>query len=400
MRSLLLALIPLVASTPTCKKPADSPAQGMPAGPVPVQVSHPLPSTFQPLKTFTGRIEAVESVALRAQVSGYLASVDFEAGSLVEAGQILFTIDPRPYQAAVAQAEANVKSAEASLQAAEREATRAEQLVSSNAIAQQESDQRASELLAAQAQQLAARAALDTARLNLEFTEVKAPIAGRISRESITAGNLIQAGSMAQPLAQLTSTEAVFVTFDIPESLILTLPDLAGDTGAARPTAQVSFDSAPGRTFPARIDYIAPEVDRATGTLRVRGVIEGDEAKALVPGMFCRVSLPQGPPQPVQLIAEQAILADQGQSMVWVVDDHSQVAFRPIRKGEIVDGLRAVTSGLAPEDRVIVAGVMRLSPGMPVQPQDIEMPRLTVPGAPTQPGAEGTPTEESREGER
>jgi RND family efflux transporter MFP subunit len=307
----------------------------------------------------TGHVDAVETVELRARVSGHLENIHFEAGQLVNKGDVLFTIDPRWYQAQfdLAAARADV---------AEREAKRAEQLLASAAISSEEAESR-------RARAAEARALLATAKLDLEHTKVRAPISGRISRALVTPGNLVSgSASGGSQLATIVTVGAAFVYADIDETTLLKFNRLVRENRILTRNGRIPVDLqlADETGFP-RSGYIESadnQVNPATGSLALRMVfpnIEGD----LIPGLFARVRMPVGAPQSELLISERAIGTDQSQKFVLTVGNDNTVAYRTVKLGGVHNGLRVVDEGLQPGDTVIVNGLLRVRPGMTVTPE-------------------------------
>ena len=318
----------------------------------------------------TGRVDAVESVDLRAEVGGRLAAVHFQAGQLVAAGDLLFTIDPRSYAAARDAAQAAVARAEATAATTSKEAARAASLLAREAISTEEADLRQSRAAEAAAELLAARAALTAANLDLERTQVRSPISGRVSRALVTAGNLV---SPATPLTTLVSTGHAYVYADVAEATVLKFRALerAGrlqrdEKGRIPVELALADDTAYSRR--GYIESVDNRLDSATGTLQLR-MSFADPENALVPGLFARVRVPLGASQPTLLISERAVGTDQSQKFVFAVNDSGVAAYRAVQLGGLVEGKRIVRSGLQPGERVIVNGLQRVRPGMTVAAQ-------------------------------
>jgi RND family efflux transporter, MFP subunit len=318
----------------------------------------------------TGRVDAIESVDLRAEVGGRLAAVHFKAGQLVAAGDLLFTIDPRTYAAARDAARAAVARAEALAATTAKEAARAANLLAREAISAEEADLRQSRAAEAAAELLAARAALTAAEIDLERTEVRAPIAGRVSRELVTTGNLV---SPATPLTTVVSTGRAYVYADVAEATVLKFRalDRAGrlqrDEQGRIPVELALADESEYSRF-GYIESVDNRLDTATGTLQLRMLFD-DPENALVPGLFARVRVPLGTPQPTLLISERAVGTDQSQKFVLAVDDAGVATYRTVRLGGLVDGKRVVRSGLQAGETIIVNGLQRVRPGMTVAAQ-------------------------------
>lgn len=328
----------------------------------------------------TGRVEAVESVDLRAEVGGRLSAVHFQAGQLVAAGDLLFTIDPRSYVAARDAARAAVARAEALAATATKEAARAASLLAREAISAEESDLRQSRAAEAAAELLAARAALTSAALDLERAEVRSPIAGRVSRALVTPGNLV---SPATPLTTLVSTGQAHVYADVAEATVLKFRalDRAGRLQRdARGRIPVELALADDTAYSRRgyIESVDNRLDPATGTLQLRMTFE-DVDNDLVPGLFARVRVPLGAPRPTLLISERAVGTDQSQKFVLAVDDAGVAAYRTVQLGGVVEGKRIVRAGLQAGEKIIVNGLQRVRPGMTVAAQAVVAAPVSAP---------------------
>lgn len=352
-----------------------------------VSVAAVLVKDIDPWDEFTGNLEAVESVALHPRVNGYIERVGYTEGSEIAKGQVLFTIDPRSYRAALARAEAELESARAAAALARVEIERARKLADARAISIGELDQRKAALDAAEAGVRAAQAAVDAAALDLEFTEVRSPIAGRAGRAMVTAGNLVSPETL---LTTIVSIDPVHVYFESDERIFLAYEAAARAGGAknardARRPVRVGLAGETGYPHKGELDFVDNRVDPATGTLRARAVLPNPD-RALTPGLFARVQLLAGKPFPAMLIDEKAVLTDQDRKYVYVVGEDGTAQRRDVRLGRTVEGLRVVESGLADGDRVIVHGVQKVFfPGMPVQARPIAM--GDPPPAPAAPGA-------------
>ena len=323
---------------------------------------------------FTGHFEAVDAVDVRPRVSGFVQRVAFAEGAMVRRGDVLFVIDPRPYEADVAKAEAELERARTRKQLADMELERAQRLVSTQAISREELDARASGRAEGDAAVRAAEAALRTARLNLEWTVVRAPISGRIGRAEVTPGNLVQAGPPAATLlTTIVSLDPIYVYFDSDEQAYLKYvrsvrnPGASAARGGGRPV-YVGLANESGFPHEGVLDFIDNRVDQTAGTIRVRAVLR-NPAGLFAPGLFARVRLVVGERRPTTLIQDQSIGTDQDRKFVLVLKGDSTVEYRAITIGRMVDGLRVVQSGLEPGERVVVNGLQRVRPGMQVAPQ-------------------------------
>ena len=346
--------------------------------PVPVTVSHPLNRKVGDYADFTSRLAAVESVEVRARVNGYLESIDFKEGVLVKKGDLLFQIDPRPYQAQVDYAKALVAANEAMLTKAKADNARAKNIFKTNpgAISAQDLDQ----YQAAEAQAVAnvgtAKATLETNELNLGFTKVTSPIDGRISRYNVTIGNLVQQDQTL--LTTIVSVDPIYAYMDVDEHTVLHVRELirTGKAKSARDSVMIAkLGLANDDGFPREgtVNFVDNQVNPKTGTLRLRAVFPNAD-QFLNAGMFARVRIPIGEPHDLLLVSDRAIDTDQGQKIVFVVDKDNKVVARAIRLGAIHGALRAIESGLSPTDLVIVNGLQRVRPGVTVDPKLVEMP--------------------------
>jgi RND family efflux transporter MFP subunit len=355
-----------------------------PPGPVPVPVSHPIEREVIDYVDFTARTAAVESVEVHARVSGYLQKVNFKEGDLVKSGDVLFEIDPRPYQAALDQAKAKVRQNEAQLAFDEAEYQRILRLKSNGVVSQTEFDKAAS-VRDFDIANIAADKALVAAReLDLGYTKVSAPINGRVSRYVVTVGNLIQAGESGGStlLTTIVSVDPMYAYFDVDELTALRVRKLAraGKSDSPRDGGYpVSLGLANENGFPhhGTINFVENQVNPKTGTIRVRGVFRNSD-QTLLPGLFARVRTPLGRKHSALLVSDRALDTDQGQKVLYVVNDKNEVVPRPVRIGAVHDGLREITEGLKPNDRVIVTGLQRIRPGVIIEPKLVPMPVSSV----------------------
>lgn len=343
-----------------------------------VKVAQPLQKEVLEWDEYTGRIEAMETVEVRARVDGYLDKVNFKAGDLIKKGDLLFVIDPRPYRAELNRAEGELEQARARLELAKNDFQRAERMLRSKAISLEEYDTRSKGQREASAAVRAAEASAQTARLNLEFTEVRAPISGRIGRELVTQGNLVNGGGGDGTLLTIiVSTDPVYVYIDADERAVLRYRRLAeagkrsNDRETRIPAKLALIDES---DFPhdGYIDYIEPRMDPSTGTLRARGVFPNPN-ELLSPGFFGRVRVPGSPPYQGYLIPDRAIGTDQGQKFVWIVKDDDSVEYRQIVPGVAVGSMRVVSDGLQPGEWVVIEGIQKIRPGSKVQAERITL---------------------------
>ncbi|MGF1445880.1 MAG: efflux RND transporter periplasmic adaptor subunit [Pikeienuella sp.] len=353
------------------------PAVAQPAEP-PVDVAIPLQTEVIDYDVYTGRFEAVERVEIVARVSGYLDRVHFDDGALVEAGDPLFTIDQRTFKAAVARAEAQVASALATRELAEIELARAVQLAERNVGTAQEVDRTQAALAEADAAVKVAEAELLQARLDLDFTEIRAPISGRMSDAKIDEGNLVIGGTGgATLLSSIVSVDPVHFEFSASEADFLRYSRLAG-SGEARTATAMTLEVAVqlmdegGFNHPGTMNFVDNQIDPNSGTITGRAVIPNPDG-IVVPGLFGRVRLPGSPEYAALLVPDAAILADQAKRIVMVVGEDRTVSARPIVTGPLWQGFRVIREGLSAEDRVVVNGVQRARPGAKVTPNRVEL---------------------------
>jgi multidrug efflux system membrane fusion protein len=322
---------------------------------------------------FSGRLEAVDRVEIRSRVDGAIQSVNFREGALVKAGDLLFTIDPAPYQAAVAQAQGQVASARAKLDLARLQFERARKLSESKAISQSDMDQRQNAVTEAEAGMMTAQAALQTVNLELGYTEVRAPVAGRVGKVEITVGNLVAAGSTSLALTTLMSVDPIYASFNASEEIVTkALAELPSVSGASPAIEQIPVEigTLADSDTPTRgkLQLIDNQVDAASGTISVRAVFDNPGGK-LIPGQFVKVRMGQPKAEPKILVSERAIGTDQDKKFVFVVDAENKVVYRPIQLGGMAEGQRVVESGLKAGDRIVVNGLQRIRPGAIVAPE-------------------------------
>jgi len=323
---------------------------------------------------FTGRLEAVENVAVRPRVGGYVQEVHFTEGARVAQGDLLFQIDARPFQAEVERLSAERDRAAAELGLARSYADRARRLLDQNATSREEYEQLAANAAVAQAKLAAARAALEAAALNLSFTHVTAPIAGRVSRAAVTAGNLVDGSTL---LTTVVSDSPIYAYFDVDEQTYLEL--LKQSSAGTRNAVHVGLINEHGYPHEARLDFVDNQVDPAQGTIRARAVLDNADGR-YTPGLFVRLKLVSPKSFRAALVDDRAIGTDLGRKFVFVVDEQHVVQYRPIETGRVVEGLRVVKSGLSSGDVVIVNGLQHVRPGVTVDATQVAMDRET-PGA-------------------
>lgn len=315
---------------------------------------------------FTGRLEAVESAAVQPRVSGFIDSVHFAEGGRVAKGDLLFRIDARPFQADVDRLAAEHARAKAQADLARSYRDRAERLLARNATSQEEFEQLAADADAAEAAVAAVAAALDRAELDLSFADVRAPIAGRVSRAFVTAGNLVAIDTV---LTTVVADDTVYAYFDVDEHTYLTQ---LRDEGVGASRVQVGLIDEEGHPHVARLDFIDNRVDPEQGTIRARAVLD-NPAGRFTPGLFARLKLVSAKTQRAALVDDRAIGTDLGRKFVFVVDRQGIVQYRSVETGRMVAGLRVVTSGLGAGDIVVVNGVQRVRPGIAVAATRVPM---------------------------
>jgi len=364
--------------------------------PPPVTVSQPLAREVVDYDTYEGRIAAVESVEVRARVRGHLVKVNFHDGQMVNPGDMLFEIDPRPYKAALDAAEAQVAGAQASLELAKKEYQRAASLLQSRAASREEVDVWLGKQAVAKAEMLKAQAAVEQARLDLDFTKVDAPIAGKASRTQVTVGNLVNAGDGETLLTTIVSVDPMYVYFDVDERALLRyrkeFHKTKGDDDGAQLSIKelkipiyVALEGEQGYPHQGVIDFADNKVNSSTGTIQVRGVLPNPN-QILDAGMRARVRAPVSDPHKVLMVTERAIGTDQGRKFVYVVNEQDVVERRDVTLDRLVDSMQIIREGLEPTDWVIVNGIQRVRDGIKVQRREAPMPggkQLVDPAQPT-----------------
>jgi len=349
--------------------------------PLPVTVSYPVQREVTDHSDLTGRTAAVDSVELRARVWGYLDKVNFKEGAIVQKGDVLFEIDPLTYQAVLSQAEGNLASLEARLKRLDADFARYSELVKKGTVAREEYDKVVGDRGETLASRAAAKAAVERAKLDLQYTKVTAPVSGRTSRYVVTVGNLVQSGDQGGGtlLTTLVSVDPIYAYFDVDERTVLRVRQLIRE-GKAKSARDVEWPvflglaNEEGYPHKGTINFVDNQINPKIGTLRIRGVFPNPDEQ-LSPGYFVRVRVPIGYPHQALLISDRAIDTDQGQKIVYVVDADNKVDVRKIRLGSLHDGLRAVEDGLTSGERVIVTGLQQVRPGLEVEPKVVDMPR-------------------------
>jgi RND family efflux transporter MFP subunit len=370
---LLLLFGLMIALTGCSRQPEPAP----PAA-IPVVVTRPLEREITDYTDFTGRTAAVDSVEVRARVWGYLTKVNFKEGAIVKKGDILFEIDPLIYKAALHQAEGNVASLQARVERLDADLARARRMVGTGAMSREDFDKVVGDRGEAVAMRDAAKAAVERAKLDVDYTNVVAPISGRVSRYLVTQGNLVQAGDQAGGtlLTTIVSIDPMYAYFDVDEHTVLHVRKLIREGKSDSPREggfPVSMELANERGFPHKgtINFVDNQVNPRVGTMRLRGVFPNKD-QVLVPGLFCRVRLPYGRPHKALLVNERAFDTDQGAKIMYIVDDKDQVVIRKVQVGELHDGLREVTAGLRAGERFILDGLQQVRPGSIVEPTMVD----------------------------
>ena len=351
-----------------CGKPAE--AQGGPPPAAPVSVAPAVQRTVSDLEEFSGRLEATEFVELRPRVAGTVDKLHFADGAMVAKGQLLFSIDPRPFAAEAARAESQVVAARARAELAQTELARAQKLLDSKAVSRQEFDQLGAGSRTAQADIKSAEAALRVARLNLDYAAVRAPIAGRVSRANVTAGNLVNEQVV---LTSIAGVGKVYAYFDGSEQTYLRIKS-AGDKA---PAVRMALANESGFPHEGKVDFVDNRLNPQTGAIRLRASF--DNSKGLfTPGLAAKLTMATSMPYSAVMVPERAIGTDQSKKFVFVVGEGGQPQFREVRPGALFDGMRVVTavgpgSGVKAGENVIVDGLQRVIPGMPVAPQVLKV---------------------------
>lgn len=366
-------LILLAGLLSGCEEKQAAQAAAPPA--FPVTVAQPVKRTVTDWDEFTGRFEAVQSVQVRPRVGGFITAVEYRDGAFVKAGDLLYLIDSRPFEAVATQAEGQLSDARAKVELAKRELERALTLQQSQNVAENIVDQRRQALQAAHAAELQAEGALKAAQLNVEFTHVIAPISGRASRNLVDLGNLVQ-GSEGNStiLTSIVTLDPIYISFDIDEATYLKYNKLwfEGKRPSSRDNPNPVEVALTGETKPSHsgtVNFLDNQLDISTGTLRGRAVIPNKDL-SILPGQFGRVRLIASAPYEALLVPDASIATDQGRKILFVVKDDNTVEARPVVLGPLDEGLRVVREGLKPEDRVVVDGLQRVRVGAKVTPHE------------------------------
>jgi RND family efflux transporter MFP subunit len=345
-----------------------------------VSVSPAIQQEVTDYAEFTGRLAAVDSVEVRAHVWGYLEKVNFKEGAIINKGDVLFELDARPYEALLEQARAKVKQDEAQLAYDEAENQRNLTLIGKGAVTKSDLDKTTAARNIDLANTAADKATVRQRELDLEYTKVRGPVSGRISRYNVTVGNLIQSGDQGGGtlLTTIVSIDPIYAYFDVDENTFLRVIKLIreGRADSARNGGlSVGLALANEEGFPhfGTINFVDNQLNAKTGTLRLRGVFRNED-QLLAPGLFVRVRAPIGRPHPSLLVTDRALDNDQGQKIVYVVNYKNEVHARPVKTGALHNGLREITEGLGPGEHVVVSGLAQIRPGVQVNPKLVEMP--------------------------
>jgi len=359
-------------------------AQGGPGGPAPVSVAPVVQRTVANIEEFSGRLEAAEFVELRARVAGVIERVHFTDGAMVKKGQLLFSIDPRPYAAEAARAESQLAAAKARAELAGTELARAKKLLDERAVSRQEFDQLTSSTRTSGADIQSAEAALRVARLNVEYADVRAPIAGRLSRANVTAGNLVDAQVV---LTSIAGVARVHAYFDGSERTFLNVRA----AGASQPVVRMGLSNEDGYPHTGKLDFVDNRLDPRTGAVRMRASFNNAKGQ-FVPGLAVRLRMATSADYAAMMVPERAIGTDQTKKFVVVVGANGQPQFRDVRLGAQFGGMRVVESAqLKAGENIVVDGLQRIIPGVPVAPQVLKVDEQGMPvfPAPAPPGAKG-----------
>jgi multidrug efflux system membrane fusion protein len=379
-----------------------SSAQPKAPAPVEVSVAEVICKQLGDSDEFTGRLEAVNAVEVRPRVSGYLQSVHFKEGAIVRQGDLLFQIDPRPFQAEVDRLKGDLSQAKAQRSRAQSDFERAERLHNNDGMSAEEYDRRAAVRNEAEARIASTEAALRGAELNLEFTRVTAPITGRVGRAEITEGNLVESGAaQVKPLTTLVSLDPIYVYFDVDEQTYLKYARVTQSHGTSshdlRSAALLGLADEDGFPHAGQVSFVDNQVSSSTGTIRLRATF-ANKNLALTPGLFARIRLQGGGAHSGCLAKDQAVVTDLNQKYVFVLGKNNTLAYRSVKLGPMAEGLRVVRDGLHEGDVIVVNGLQRVRPGATVAPKKISM--ASQPNSLSETSAQSAPVdheEKSRE---
>ena len=367
-------LLPLLLGG--CAKPAAAPAPPPPT----VTVARPVAKKIVEHSEYTGRLAAIQNVSVRPRVSGYITQIPFKEGSIVKKDDLLYVIDPRPYQATLEQANGQLQQAQAQQKLNDIDFVRAQKLLATKVSSNEEFDQAATSKVQAAAQVAAAQATVDSAKLNLDFTQVTSPIDGRISRQDVTIGNLVANDTTV--LTNIVSVDPIYAYADVDENAVVNYQKLVAEgklKNARDSKVEVAVALGGEQGFPHRgyIDFIDNQINTATGTLSVRGVFPNSDGN-LLPGMFIRMQVPTSGEIEALLITDRAVGSDQGEKFVYVLAG-DKVERRTVTLGPVIDGLRVVTQGLQAQDQIVIEGLMKVRPDAPVKAEQGRMEQFASP---------------------
>jgi multidrug efflux system membrane fusion protein len=366
---------------------SSSSAQPKAPAPAEVSVAEVICKQIGDNDEFTGRLEAVNAVEVRPRVSGYLQSVHFKEGAIVRQGDLLFQIDPRPFQAEVDRLKGDLSQAKAQRSRAQSDFERAERLHNNDGMSAEEYDRRAAVRNEAEARIASTEAALRGAELNLEFTHVKAPITGRVGRAEITEGNLVEGGAgQIKPLTSLVSLDPIYVYFDVDEQTYLKYARLTQSHGTSshdlRSAARLGLADEDGFPHVGQVSFVDNQVSSSTGTIRLRATF-ANKNLALTPGLFARIRLQGGGTRSGCLAKDEAVVTDLNQKYVFVLGTNNTLTYRPVKLGPMTEGLRVVRDGLHEGDVIVVSGLQRVRPGAAVTPKKVSMANQPNPASDT-----------------
>ncbi|SMH48493.1 efflux RND transporter periplasmic adaptor subunit [Azospirillum agricola] len=350
---------------------ADAPAAATAAPPPPeVDVAPVVARKITDWQSYSGRLEAVDRVEVRPQVSGAITAVHFRNGALVKKGDVLFTIDPRPHVAEVARAEAQLAAAQSAVRFTAADLDRAQRLVQNNTVSRQTLDEKDNTAREAAANLKAAQAALDLARIDLEHTQVTAPISGRVSRAEFTVGNVVASGASAAPLTTLVSVSPIYASFDVDEQTYLR--HIANVKDKADVPVHLGLANESGYSRDGVVEHVDNRLDAVSGTIRVRAKFDNPDGM-LVPGLYARIKVGGSTPHDALMVEDRAINTDQDKKFVLVVGGDDTVQYRAIVPGSAQNGLRVVQSGLSAGERIVVNGTQHARPGARISPKLVAM---------------------------
>ena len=371
----ILATAGTLVATSNNRAKADSAAAANPPA-TPVSVANVAERDTAIWDEFSGRLEAIEQVEVRSRVAGAIQEIRFREGALVQKDDVLVVIDPALYAAEVARADAQVAAAQARVVFTKSDYERGQQLTGSQTISQRDQDNRINAYREAEANLKAAQATLKTAQLNLGYTEVRAPVTGRVGKREITVGNLIAAGPGSPLLTTIVSTTPIYASFNADEQIVLRALNALGDDATASKTGRIPVKmgtaTSNGLPFEGHMQLIDNQVDARSGTVRVRAIFDNKDGR-LIPGQFVRLQMGQPKTERAMMINERAVGTDQNKKYVMVVNKESKAEYREVSLGVAVDGLRVVTAGLKPGEQIVVKGLQRIRPGAPVAPEVVAM---------------------------